>query len=114
MNPFFAGIGIFVCILGSCCAPRALNAAPALPEREVDNLDVNDLPAVGCPFKVGPYVRAAAVLQKMGKVRACDQLVKLAKQGDDGQIAILCRMLFSKKANTEFRRPRLGSPIYLG
>ncbi len=66
-------------------------------------------------FKVSSYVRAAALLQEMGKEKACKQLVKLAKDDDeDGEIAILCRMLFSKKENKEFPALHFGCPSYMG
>jgi hypothetical protein len=91
-----------------------LAVAQSPPGKKGKNIDMNDLPGVDRPFKVAPYVRAAALLQKMGKEKACEQLAKLAERGDDGQVAILCRLLFSKKEKMPIRPPRFGDPIYLG
>ncbi len=104
----FTGTLVFCFVSGGNLA----DAQPS-PGREGESINLNDLPAVGKPFKVAPYVRAGAVLQKMGKEEGCKQLAKLAKQGDEGQVALLCRMLFSKKEKP-FRPPLLGEPAYLG
>jgi len=84
------------------------------PQIEKESIKLEDLPTGG-RFKVAPYVRAAALLQDMGKEKACEQLARLAKMDDeDGQAAILCRLLFSRKENKEFRAPLFGDPIYMG
>ncbi|HYV37087.1 MAG TPA: hypothetical protein VE988_15380 [Gemmataceae bacterium] len=65
-------------------------------------------------YRAEPYIRAARALQDMGQEKACEELRKLAKtyQFED-QVFILCRMLFTAKANQEFRSPALGQPHFL-
>jgi len=86
------------------------------PEKDGKEMDLKTLSGVNKPskFKVVPYLNAATELQKMGKEKACDKLLGLAKKGDEGQIAILCRVLISKRAGSPFRPPRFGGPICLG
>jgi hypothetical protein len=83
-------------------------------QKEKKSIKLNNLPS-SKEFKILPYVRAAALLQEMGKENACEQLEKLAKMDDEeGQVAILCRLLFSKKGKMPFRSPFFGDPIYMG
>ena len=84
------------------------------PQVKKESVKLEYLPTGG-RFKVAPYVRAAALLQALGKEKACEQLGRLAKMdNEDGQVAILCRLLFTKKENKEFRAPLFGDPIYMG
>lgn len=77
-------------------------------------------------YKVDRYLRAAIELQALGKDLACDVLLTFTKQyGDskdltDGKLAIqgreivaLCRMLFAKRPNSEFRRASIGGAVFL-
>src|SRR5947209_14738780 len=80
------------------------------PERKGDSIDLKDCPALFKPFKVAPYVLAAAKLQELGKEKACKQLTKLQRSDEGRRVAILCRMLFCKKGTASFRAPRFGSP----
>ncbi len=83
-------------------------------EIKKESIKLDDLPTVG-RFKVAPYVRAAALLQDMGKEKACEQLARLGKMADeDGQVPILCRLLFAKKENKEFPSPPFGGPSHMG
>ncbi len=80
---------------------------------------LRDLPTLWTPYeyKVELYLQAAWHLQKMGKDRACDMLSAFAKEkGSDERdsIIVLCRMLFTRKAGTEFRRPMIGGASFLG
>ncbi len=87
------------------------------PEKQADIIDLKDCPALYKPFKVAPYVLVAAKLQKLGKDKACKRMAELAEQDDKDdkcRVAILCRMLFCKKATASFRAPRVGKPVYLG
>jgi hypothetical protein len=97
-------------ILGVC----SVTGVTWYPEGQGETIDLKDCPSLDKPFKVAPYVAAAAKLQKLGKEKACKQMAQLAKRGDAGQVAILCRMLFCMKATASFRAPRFGAPIYLG
>ncbi|OWK45487.1 hypothetical protein [Fimbriiglobus ruber] len=67
-------------------------------------------------LKIVPYIVCAAQCQKMGKEKACEQLAKIAKtvERDNGEIAILCRLLFTNKPKQRFRGPGLGEPVYYG
>jgi hypothetical protein len=64
-------------------------------------------------YKVDPYIRAAAALQAMGKQKANGTLLALAKR-DQTQVIVLCRMLFTKRAGGEFRRPGIGAALFVG
>src|SRR5437588_8632613 len=91
-------------ILGIYCASCTdFAAAFPQPERQGDTIDLKDCPAFDKPFKVAPYVVAAAKLQTLGKEKACKKMAELAQRDDEGQVAILCRMLFRKKASVSFR-----------
>jgi hypothetical protein len=99
--------------LGSACDDHPANSC-SQPKKEEKSINLNDLPTRR-QFKVAPYVRAAALLQEMDKEKACEQLMKLAKKDDeDGQVTLLCRLLFSKRENKPFRAPLLGGPIFIG
>lgn len=99
--------------LGSACDDHPAASSSEL-KREEPSITLNDL-TPRRQFKITPYVRAAALLQEMGKEKACKQLVKLAKDDDeDGEVAILCRLLFSRKENKEFLAPLFGCPSYMG
>jgi hypothetical protein len=54
----------------------------------------------------------------MGREAACQELLKAASQvptrEQDEQIIILCRMLFTKRADSEFRRPMIGGAFFFG
>lgn len=68
-------------------------------------------------YRVDPYIAAAAALQAEPKT-AADTLEMLIKDADNehdhaNKALILCRMLFTAKPKGEFRRPRLGGPLFL-
>ena len=68
-------------------------------------------------FRCDPYVAAAARFQNVGRKAAIKALGVLARdeRASGGQRAVvLCRMLFTKKAASEFRRPMLGAAVFLG
>jgi hypothetical protein len=75
-----------------------------------------DLKALNGPFKSRSFLKAAAALQQMGKEKAIAKLAMLTEDEDEHNrpVVMLCRMLFCKKANADFRAPRLGSPNWLG
>jgi hypothetical protein len=89
-----------------------------LPKRGTFSLA--DLPNVWLPgedYRVDPYIRAAMILQSMGKKKAIQRLVQLSKNDDFDEnikIVALCRMLFTEKKDVKFRRPGLGDPGFLG
>lgn len=65
-------------------------------------------------FKSEPYIRAAVALQAMGRERACEQMMALAKRDlDSEQLFVLCRMLFVRRGTSEFRRPMIGEAGFL-
>ena len=66
-------------------------------------------------YKVDPYIQIASDLQSLGKEAAIKKLMAFAKdRKQDNKAIMLCRMLFSPKANSEFRRPRIGGAAFLG
>src|SRR5258707_376899 len=74
--------------------------------------DLASLPSFhGRQYAVAPYLRSAVRLQSMGRDEACKAL--LASKDDD-QVFVLCRMLFTKRGASEFRRPLIGGALFLG
>ena len=69
-------------------------------------------------YRVDPYIRAAGQLQAMGKEAACRELLTYAhafpELNDRQRIAVLCLMLFTQRPGTDFERPHLGAPTFLG
>jgi hypothetical protein len=66
-------------------------------------------------YKVDPYIRAAGLLQEIGKERALKNLKTLAQNRDDeSRTIVLCRMVFAAKPGIEFRRPSLGAAHFIG
>jgi len=70
----------------------------------------------GDDYKMDPFIRAAEVLQKMGKDEACRQLRALTeeKNGDGVPVSELCRLVFKAKKGGEFRRALIGAVGFLG
>ena len=105
-----------------------------------DTVVLKDLPEIrDASYAVDPYIRAAAQLQAMGKDQASGVLLDLAThrsndsqlfkflrrigirvqtstqdQDQDIKIIVLCRMVFTPKANGEFRGPMIGLANFLG
>jgi hypothetical protein len=66
-------------------------------------------------YNVEPYLQAAMSLQAQGKDTALQRLKAVARRDQSGHGAIvLCRMLFTPKAGSDFRRPMIGLPARLG
>jgi hypothetical protein len=66
-------------------------------------------------FKASTYIQAAIELQAIGREDALRRLHTMALDRDSySKVIILCRMLFSQSARSNFRAPRLGTPMYLG
>jgi hypothetical protein len=78
-------------------------------------VDLAALPADFEQFASAPFLRAATYLQAIGQKAACETMMRLTEgKRDTLQVIILCRMLFTKKGDAEFRPPRLGGPLYPG
>jgi hypothetical protein len=91
----------------------SLGGTAVAQKNEVSLKDVPDFRTTA--YRVDPYIRAAARLQALGKDKAGDALLQLAKNGeDDNKVIVLCRMLFTRKAKGEFRRPLIGAAAFLG
>ena len=66
-------------------------------------------------YKVNPYLKVAIRLQNMGQEQAIHTLKNLAEDHDnDNKIIVLCRMLFEKGNESEFRRPLIGKATFPG
>lgn len=71
--------------------------------------------SLGENYRVDPYIRAAQVLQKMGKDEACRVLGTYAAQRNSRvPIGDLCRLLFKARKDSSFRRQLIGSVGFLG
>ena len=67
-------------------------------------------------YKASPFIEAAVALQALGKDKACELLRANGKGRDhnaNNGVIVLLRMLFVKKADGEFRRPRIGGAMFL-
>jgi len=98
--------------------PIARTVVSELPKKEVS---LARLPPIdGGHYRVDPYIEAAMELQADGKEAASQQLLALARsdEGSDFEnrekIPILCRILFTQRPDTDFHRPWLGFPVFLG
>jgi hypothetical protein len=80
------------------------------------SLDLASLPDLpGANYKVTAYITAAARLQKMGREPACQTLLQAAQTNRESQqIIVLCRMLFTQRSTSEFRRPLIGGAHFFG
>jgi hypothetical protein len=66
-------------------------------------------------YKVTPYMKAAIELQSLDHETALRRLHAMAKNSDsDDQVIVLCRMLFTKRRGSDFRRPGIGGAFFLG
>jgi hypothetical protein len=69
-------------------------------------------------FQADPYINAPQRLQAMGRTAACAKLFRLSASSDVEdqddpdyeKIDVLCRMLFVKRTNSDFRVPWIGGP----
>ena len=80
------------------------------------NVSVSELPSIQTGhYKVAPYLRAAVALQSVGHAAALERLHAMAQNRDaDARVIILCRMLFTPRPGSEFRRPRIGAASFFG
>lgn len=82
-------------------------------------VSLTDLPSIQRDdYRVDPYIGAAGQLQSAGKQVAFQQLLALARTAPADfenyqRVAVLCRMLFSKRPGSDFVRPGLGAPSFL-
>jgi hypothetical protein len=80
------------------------------------NVSTADLPDIQTGhYKVTPYLRAAVALQSLDHAAALKRLHTMAKsRGAEAQVIILCRMLFTARPASDFRRPRIGAASFFG
>src|SRR5438128_2274316 len=89
--------------------------AHRLRERQKLLALIQSLPELGWAYKVDPYIRAAADLQAISPTKACDTLLSIAREDEQGRrVFILCRMLFAKRKGGVFPRPFLGGTRFMG
>jgi hypothetical protein len=98
-------------------------AGNSIVSSETTQNDMNELKALleACPdlqmaqYRVEPYLKAAIYLQNKGEQDAIALLKDFAANYTyENQIIVLCRMLFEKKENGEFRRPMIGGAVFFG
>lgn len=68
------------------------------------------------PYTVDSYIKAASLLQNLGKTAAIEKLKGLANANatHSDKVFILCRMLFKAKPGKMFRAPEMGIPHICG
>ncbi len=98
--PSFIFVTVFALTISGCAA----------------SLDLASLPdPQSAKYKAGPYISTAARLQEMRREAACQALLQAAKTSrENQQIIVLCRMLFTKRSGSEFRRPLIGGARFFG
>jgi len=96
-----------ICLIGGLLTLNALWLARP-------GVALKDLPDLSS-YRVDPYLRAANVLQQMGKERAIDKLQLLAQEKDMSgcKTIILCRILFTNRKGSDFQPPILGMPSFV-
>ena len=100
---------IAVGILGGCAA-RSGVSTPRIVLRDLPSLQ-------RASYRADPYITAADRLQSLGRRVAFRELLALSQSDDleDGQrIVVLCRMLFTKRHGSEFRRAMIGCAAFPG
>ena len=66
-------------------------------------------------YKVDPYILAAVELQALGRVNALARLHSMAKDTKlETRVVVLCRMLFTQRPGSDFRRPMIGGASFFG
>jgi hypothetical protein len=86
-------------------------------QAQVAEIPLNELPNLRDvrTYRTDQFIRVATILQALGKDKACETLQGLGKGiKPDMRVIVLCRLLFTRKADGEFRRPRIGAANYLG
>lgn len=99
------------CLTAACIPARSSTA----PESTKDD-PLLELPSFK-RYKVDPYLAAAVKLQALGKEKAVALLRDLAGKEDwpnENRTILLCRMLFAAKPGSQFRRPGIGAPVFIG
>jgi serine/threonine protein kinase len=66
-------------------------------------------------FRANQLLQKATAMQAMDRMTALEKLHDMARVKSSGDLVIaLCRMLFTPRAGTQFRRPMIGGPHFLG
>ncbi len=60
------------------------------------------------------FMRLAAELMALDETRRAERLRTMASAGLERQTIVFCRMLFEARPGSEFRRPGLGGPSFVG
>jgi CubicO group peptidase (beta-lactamase class C family) len=82
---------------------------------EAKEFSLGELPGIESgEYKVDPYIEFAIRLQGLGKKDAIKKLEELSQEARIEKIAVLCRMLFQPKENSEFSRPNVSRSTYAG
>src|SRR5206468_8683642 len=82
------------------CSRHSPNSEISLPE--LPDITAGD-------YKVDRYIRAAITLQSLGRTTALERLHTMASDAkSETRVIILCRMLFTQRPGSDFRRPRIG------
>jgi hypothetical protein len=82
-------------------------SAPSLAD--LPDFDVNTE-----TYRIDPFIRAAVAMQSLGPSAALNELRAMAHtESNAARISVLCRMLFTPKADSTLRPPFLGAPVFL-
>lgn len=112
MKRTFIVVTFLACLGVASCERVALKHGD-----DPDDNELKDLPKLGFAwkgYKIDPFLRVASQLQKSGREKAIAQLTAFSEDinNDEGAI-VLCKMLFTQKQNSGFRRPYLGRPCFI-
>jgi hypothetical protein len=106
-------IPVVLLFLAGCSTPR-------VPQ---DRIDLKSLPALdgGGPYSLEPFIPTVMLLQRMGPKAGSEALLQAASPAAEKadrfvfeKVTVLCRMLFTARAGSEFQRPSLGGTDYPG
>jgi hypothetical protein len=100
----FSLLILAVVIVGcSTRVPHAGSRQPELPDIQAGY------------YRVDPYIQAAIGLQSLGRSNALAQLHSMAQDRKfETRVIVLCRMLFTQRPGSDFRRPMIGGASFFG
>ncbi|HJZ93424.1 MAG TPA: hypothetical protein VKE40_21280 [Gemmataceae bacterium] len=112
--------GLLVCgVSGSGCDVRRVDLDSPPTRAQDEELSLRQLPDFERErFDPTHYVYAASTVQDVADVDravAFDNLRALARNPEnDRRMIVLCRLLFQARPGSQFRRPGLGEPTFIG
>ncbi len=104
MRTAFLFLTLTVAFVGCVSRTTSSDHLPSeLPDIQIDE------------YKVDPYIHLAIELQSLGRTRALARLHSMAQDRKfERRVITLCRMLFTRRPGSGFRRPLIGGASFSG